>query len=92
MTETIIAAKTLWKRQLSAHVWAGGGVVKITEAFGIKFVALNENYVQVQIVCSSDSEPIKSSSWTKSVGAPKKKTIKESRIKLQSKIETEELL
>ena len=87
----VIAAKTMFKGAVIGHVSNGGGIIKLTEFVGLKFVALNDKFCQIQVIIPKGDETIKNQSWIKT----KEKIIQKKELKavsLSMDIEHEELL
>lgn len=92
MPETVIAAKTCHKGSLFGHISNCGGTLKLTDFIGIKFVGINDQFLQIQVICTSDSEPVKSSTWVKTKAVKKVQAVKESQVALVKDVETEDLI
>lgn len=95
----VLAEKTCFKGQLFGHVSSGGGLLAISHGIALKFIALNDKYVTVQVITSGIGKPIKSQSWQKTKKVVQKMTKvprptkpKPKEIKLTDTIDTENLI
>lgn len=72
-TDYIIQAeKTLHKGQFFGNVSNGGGIIALSDGYSLKFVALNNDFVCVQLLNFGKGIKEKSQQWTKTKSVVKK--------------------
>lgn len=90
----VIANKTLHKGILHGHISSGSkSVIEISHGKSIRFVALDDKFVHIQILEHGINIDIKSQSWVpgvKKVTPKKKEPVKQ--IKLTEDLEVEDVL
>ena len=93
-TETVLAAKTIHVGALFGHVSNGGGIIKLNDFVGIRIIALNEKFRQIQVIVPATDEPIQSQTWLKATktSSPNRPALSETRIEMVKDVECEELL
>ena len=91
--ELVLAVKTVHKGALFGHISNCGGTIKLNDFVGIRFVGLNDKFLQLQVVVPSANEPVRSATWVKTKTKVKKKQAKkESQVTFKDAIESEDLL
>lgn len=81
-TPIVIAEKNCFKGALFGHISSGGGIIELGNGKGLKFIAVNEKFVTLQLLEYGIGCEIRTQHWqkTKAVKKVKKKT---SVVKLQ---------
>lgn len=88
----VIAEKTLHKGQMYGNVSNGGGIINISNGKAIKFIALNENFVTLQILDGGIGSDIKNQGWIKSVQKKAVKKSKAEQVTIVDAVDTEDLI
>lgn len=87
----VIAEKVCNKFYLFGHINRGGGLVNLSDGKSIKFIALNDKFVMIQLLESGIGKPIQNQSWSKVV-VEKKPKEKSSQVQLATAVEVEDLI
>ena len=74
----LIAEKKFFKKSLFGHISRGGGLIEISNGKAIKFIAINNDFVTLQIIEYGMGKQIQTQSWQKVV---KEKVIVEKEVK-----------
>jgi len=59
------AGKDFHKGALIGHVSNGGGVVELGDGYALRFTALNDKFVHIQLLDYGKNIPVKTQSWQK---------------------------
>ncbi len=68
----VIAEVTVHKGIIHANATSGGGIIKVSNGKYIKFVALNEKFLKIQIMESGIGSEIATQRWQKTKAIVKK--------------------
>jgi len=90
ITESVlIAQKTCFKGAMFGHISNGGGLIKLSDDYAIRFIADNEKFITLELYRYAINATAKNQSWQKSKVIKVKK--KEDEIKFQMEDKKEEL-
>lgn len=71
----VIAEKTLHKGAMFGHISNGGGTIDLGNGKAVKFTALNEKFVKIQVLESGIGSKISTQSWQKVKKVVEKKIV-----------------
>lgn len=86
----VIAEKNFFKGQIFGYASNGGGIINIGNGKSLKFIALNDKFVTIQVLEHGIGVEVKTSSWTKSKKVIEKKIV-EKIVKVPVKKEEEQI-
>ena len=71
MGEIIVSEKVCHKGRLHASIGYGGAVVSLSHGYGLKFIALDEKFVAIQVIRTGIDSEVKNQNWQKPLAQPK---------------------
>lgn len=71
----VIAEKNLHKGAIHGHISNGGGIISLGNGKSLKFTALNDMFVTVQLIENGIGTEIKTQSWQKTKVKVEKKVV-----------------
>ena len=74
----LVAQKSCFKGAMFGHISNGGGLIKLSDDFAIKFIATNEKFITLELYRYAINATAQNQSWqkTKTVKAPKPEEMK----------------
>lgn len=89
----VLSEKAFHKGLLHASISNGNPCVNVSDGIALKFIALNEQFVMIQVLHYGKGVPVKSQSWVKTQKVVEKKPeVKQSELELVEDVKTEELI
>jgi len=86
----VLAEKCLFKGQIHASASNGNPCVSISNGVALKFIALNDKFVTIQVLHYGTGVQVKNQSWVKS--AKVKEEIDETPLELSEEVSEEKLI
>jgi len=93
MTEpVVIAEKMFFRGALHASTAYGGSTLPVSHGIALKFVAVNDKIMTIQVLHSGIGEPIKNQTWFKPKTTTRQPKRKESKVTFTNAVEQQELI